>query len=208
MTNEELNQTDTEQRILKAAEAEFMQKGFDGARTTAISQRAGVTHAMLHYYFRTKKLLFERIIADKLQDVGKVILTSVISGEMPLLERVKRAVEQHFDFIVANPDLPRFIMQEIYSYPERHNLMQTQILKFAEEVLDDMQKHIDASAEAQETVWIDARTLLLDIISLNIFPFVCYPLAKQVFSATDEADFFRQRKAENVEIIMRRLKKI
>lgn len=39
---------DTESEILKAAEQEFMLKGFDGAKTTSIAHAAGVTHAMLH----------------------------------------------------------------------------------------------------------------------------------------------------------------
>lgn len=46
----------TEQAILKAAEKEFLKKGFSGSKTTEIAKAAGVTHAMLHYYFRTKKI--------------------------------------------------------------------------------------------------------------------------------------------------------
>ena len=38
-----------EQAILEAAEREFLDKGFAGARTTSIAKAAGVTHAMLHY---------------------------------------------------------------------------------------------------------------------------------------------------------------
>ncbi|MDE6695880.1 MAG: TetR/AcrR family transcriptional regulator, partial [Muribaculaceae bacterium] len=41
------SQQDTEQLILKAAEKEFLSKGFAGARTTSIAEAAGVTHAML-----------------------------------------------------------------------------------------------------------------------------------------------------------------
>ena len=41
-----------EQDILKAAEMLFAEKGFKGATTTLIAAQAGVTHAMLHYYFR------------------------------------------------------------------------------------------------------------------------------------------------------------
>lgn len=36
-------QENTEQEILRAAEQEFIEKGFSGAKTTAIAQRAGVT---------------------------------------------------------------------------------------------------------------------------------------------------------------------
>lgn len=49
---------DTEARILQAAEHEFLTKGYAGARTTSIAEAAGVTHAMFHYYFRTKDKLF------------------------------------------------------------------------------------------------------------------------------------------------------
>ena len=41
-----------EEEILKAAEAEFLEKGFAASRTVEIARRAGVTHAMLHYYFQ------------------------------------------------------------------------------------------------------------------------------------------------------------
>lgn len=59
-------QENTSQRILKAAEEEFMNKGFAGAKTVEIARRAGVTHAMLHYYFRTKEMLFDRVLDDKI----------------------------------------------------------------------------------------------------------------------------------------------
>ena len=49
-----MKKKDTESEILKAAEQEFMLKGFDGAKTTSIAHATGVTHAMLHYYFRRR----------------------------------------------------------------------------------------------------------------------------------------------------------
>lgn len=58
-------QQNKEQAILKAAEREFLTKGYAGARTTSIAEAAGVTHAMLHYYFRTKEHIFERILDEK-----------------------------------------------------------------------------------------------------------------------------------------------
>ena len=54
MDNELNYSQDTETRILQAAEKEFFEKGYIGARTTSIAEAAGVTHTMLHYYFRTK----------------------------------------------------------------------------------------------------------------------------------------------------------
>ena len=210
MVKKETVKTDTESRILQAAEEEFLLKGLEGARTTAIAERAGVTHAMLHYYFRTKNMLFERIIEEKMRNAGNIMQAVFVLGDMPLMERVKRGVEQHFDFIAANPNLPRFVIQEIYSHPERHEIMRSQVLTITKDWLCDLQRHIDESAATKATEWIDARMLLLDIGSLNLFAFIGYPFVSLMFDGlvTDKKVFFEKRKAENVELIMRRLKKM
>ena len=210
MVKKETVKTDTESRILQAAEEEFLLKGLEGARTTAIAERAGVTHAMLHYYFRTKNMLFERIIEEKMRNAGNIMQAVFVLGDMPLMERVKRGVEQQFDFIAANPNLPRFVIQEIYSHPERHEIMRSQVLTITKDWLCDLQRHIDESAATKATEWIDARMLLLDIVSLNLFAFIGYPFVSLMFDGlvTDKKVFFEKRKAENVELIMRRLKKM
>ena len=210
MVKKETVKTDTESCILQAAEEEFLLKGLEGARTTAIAERAGVTHAMLHYYFRTKNMLFERIIEEKMRNAGNIMQAVFVLGDMPLMERVKRGVEQHFDFIAANPNLPRFVIQEIYSHPERHEIMRSQVLTITKDWLCDLQRHIDESAATKATEWIDARMLLLDIVSLNLFAFIGYPFVSLMFDGlvTDKKVFFEKRKAENVELIMRRLKKM
>ncbi|MDR1582826.1 MAG: TetR/AcrR family transcriptional regulator [Prevotellaceae bacterium] len=43
--------------MLEAAEAEFFEKGYDNTKTVAIAKQAGVSHSMLHYYFRKKENL-------------------------------------------------------------------------------------------------------------------------------------------------------
>ena len=87
--------------------------------------------------------------------------------------------------------------------------MQSQISAIAGKLLQDLQRHIDKSAATQATVWIDARMLILDIVSLNLFTFISYPLVKPMLGdlTADKDSFMKKRKAENVEIIMRRLKR-
>ena len=76
--DKEFNQSqDTESRILQAAEKEFFEKGLAGARTASIAEAAGVTHAMLHYYFRTKDKLFERIVTEKMNMLEKMVLSAI-----------------------------------------------------------------------------------------------------------------------------------
>ena len=48
MDKEQDHLQDTESRILQAAENEFFEKGYAGARTASIAEAAGVTNALLH----------------------------------------------------------------------------------------------------------------------------------------------------------------
>lgn len=64
-----LDQQNTKLRILEAAEGEFSEKGFDGARVDEIARRAGVNKALLYYYFTNKKNLFEELVKMHLEDL-------------------------------------------------------------------------------------------------------------------------------------------
>ena len=68
---------------------------------------------------------------------------------------------------------------------------------------------MDGLAARGEIERVDVRHLMLDILSLNIFPFVAYPIIQPLIEdvVADRADFVAQRKRENIEIIMRRLRK-
>lgn len=200
---------DTESEILRAAEQEFMLKGFDGAKTASIARAAGVTHAMLHYYFRTKEQLFDRILTDKMSLMGRSVLTAFGNSQLPLLERLKDGILRHFDFLMENPDLPRFIVNEVFSRPERYDIMRGSISRLADSLMQSVQKELDESAARGEIVAMDVRMLMLDIICLNVFPFIAYPVIEPIFGsiAADRSQFFEMRKAENIEVIMRRIKK-
>ncbi|WP_195460287.1 TetR/AcrR family transcriptional regulator [Alistipes sp. D31t1_170403_E11] len=198
-----------EQAILEAAEREFLAKGFDGARTISIARAAGVTHAMLHYYFRTKENIFERILDEKMRLMGELVMTTFGRPGLPLLERLRDGVARHFDFIVVNPDLPRFIVNEVFARPERHEVMRQRLRKIMDDLLSGMQSQLDESAARGETEPMDARMLMLDIISLNVFIFIAYPIIEPILGdlTADRERFFELRKQENIETIMRRLKK-
>lgn len=198
-----------EQAILAAAEREFLAKGFDGARTTSIAAAAGVTHAMLHYYFRTKENLFDHVLDEKMRLLGESVLTAFGDPGLPFLERIREGMSRHFDFIAANPDLPRFIVNEVTSKPARYDMMRQKIQPIIEMLVGSVQPEMDELAERGEVERMDVRHLMLDILSLNIFPFVAYPIIRPLIEdvVADREDFIARRKRENIETIMRRLKK-
>ena len=198
----------TEQKIIEAAQEEFMLKGFAGARTTAIAEKAGVTHAMFHYYFRTKEKIFEKIISQKMGLLASLIKESIISGNLPLEEKLRHIIDCHVDFISENPELPGFLVREIFGNQERLALVRSKIESFAPILVANLQNELDRGHNEGKYRKIDARMLLIDIISLNVFAFMAAPLVNVVLSGfMDDKESFRElRKKENFDTIMRKIK--
>lgn len=204
--NQEL---DTESRILAAAEREFLQKGYAGARTTSIAEAAGVTHAMLHYYFRTKERLFQKIMNKKLDQVAGAFCLNFGDENSDLFDALAKGISDHFDFFQANPDLPRFLISDILPNEEILNQLRDKIRDMAIIVSGTLQKRIDAAAAQGICRQVDARSLTIDIISLNIFPVLAAPiLIQQNFPFFDyiKEDFLKARKQSNIDTIIRKLK--
>ncbi len=207
-TTSAMESQSTEERILEAAMHEFMQKGFAGARTTAIAEAAGVTHAMLHYYFRTKEKLFNKILESKIGALRDVMLTSLGDPATPLFDKIKSAVENHLDFIASNPDLPRFMINEVISHPERMPQVTDQLKLHTPLVVESLQRQIDEYAAKGLCRKVNAGMLMLDIVSLNIFPYTTAPIVNAMLGGIleNQEAFLVERKRENVETIMRKLR--
>ncbi len=207
MLEENIENLSCEAKILQAAEKEFVEKGYAGAKTIAIAKRAGVTHAMLHYYFRTKENLFNQVFDEKVKVMVGSIMQSFDQPGASLLDRIISGMSAHFDFLVANPDLPRFVVNELISVPERQKIIFGKIKSLVHGVLVMFQNEIDDHVKRGVFHPIKAIDLILDIASVNVSIFVTLPLIKTIAisDGSNIEDFFKSRKQENIEIIRRRL---
>lgn len=62
---------DVRERLLAAAVELFSEQGVAGTPVAGIAARAGVTSAMVHYYFKTKDQLLDAVVEEKL--IGQFI---------------------------------------------------------------------------------------------------------------------------------------
>jgi AcrR family transcriptional regulator len=204
----EIKNQNTEQILLEAAEKLFIEKGFDGAKTTEIAKLAGVNHALLHYYFRTKENLFncvfERIVT---QMIG--FFNIALEGEVPFLDKLKKAIELHFDGLATRIDLPMFILREVVQKKERRNYFLTRFFPIAKKVMAKMHGDIKKEVKKGTIRPVKAQNLLLNIAALNVFSFIG---AKILFDMKDEKmsdelkRFLDDRKQNNVNTIINSLK--
>ena len=149
------------------------------------------------------------VFDKKVRLLKESIFSLFENPDMPFFDKVRVGIETHFDFIRDNQHLPRFVINELLYKPKRLMMFEGVIKKIAANALVEISKEIDKEVKKGTIVPIDPVTLLLDIASLNIFVFAALPVVRILATGRYESEdaFFEARKKENVEIIMRRLKK-
>lgn len=92
------NPEETQRQILKAARAEFCEKGFDGARVDAIAERAGANKRLLYHYFGNKEALYCAVLEAAYREIrdGERGLSLDRSEPEEAMDRLIRFTFRHF----------------------------------------------------------------------------------------------------------------
>jgi AcrR family transcriptional regulator len=90
----------------------FATRGFDGASVRDITRDAGASLGAITYHFGSKRALYEAVLASGLTPVVDRV-EQVAHGPGTPIERLAAVVDVFFEFMGANPDLPRFLLQEV-----------------------------------------------------------------------------------------------
>lgn len=98
------------ERILAAGRAEFAQHGLSAGSVRAIGERAGVTAAMINYYFGGKRALYDAVIAEAQARLGARIAAAFAGDRAGLAPRLAGA---YFDFLSEEQELQRLLIREV-----------------------------------------------------------------------------------------------
>jgi TetR/AcrR family transcriptional regulator len=175
----------TEERILAAAKKIFIKQGMAGARMQDIADEAGINKAMLHYYFRSKEKLFGMIFAEVM---GRLIpkIIGIFNSDEPLFKKIEDFCEQYISTVIANPYIPAFIIHELNREPKK--LMESMWRKGEgrKPALEKILIQIEGEVKKGNIKPIEPFQLVLNIMSLCIFPFVGKPIIQHITGMSDE----------------------
>jgi len=194
-----------EEQILTAAKSVFQAKGMDGARMQEIADKAGINKAMLHYYYRSKQLLFEAVFKNAFSMLAPQ-LNRVLNDDSSIEDKIKNFTSNYISFIIKHPYLPNFIIQELNRNPDfilkmKDNPSFPNLEKFKLQVKYEVDNGIINP--------ISAEQLFINIMALNIFPFVAKPLI-MAFTNTDNNTYktlIEARKTEVANFIINSIKR-
>lgn len=173
----------TEERIKAAARKVFHQKGFAGTRTRDIAEEAGINHAMLNYYFRSKEKLFEMVMMETMAQFFKGVNLMLNDEKTSLDEKIDLIVSNYVDLLLKEPELPTFILNEVRPNPQAFVEQNPIKEALTHSVLTRQYAEAVARGEITEPNLMQA---ILNVIGLVIFPFIAKPILTSIVNIPEE----------------------
>ena len=173
----------TEERIKAAARKVFHQKGFAGTRTRDIAEEAGINHAMLNYYFRSKEKLFEMVMMETMAQFFKGVKLMLNDESTSLDEKIDLIVSNYVDLLLKEPELPTFILNEVRPNPQAFVEQNPIKEALTHSVLTRQYAEAVARGEITEPNLMQA---ILNVIGLVIFPFIAKPILTSIINIPEE----------------------
>jgi len=177
---------DTERNILQAASRVFIKKGMGGTRMQEIADEAKINKSLLHYYYRSKQLLFEAVFKNTMLEFIAII-SKIFNSDEELKIKIPLIVETYTDYLGKNPYIISFILRELQSEPKI-------ILKIVEMI--DIKSFKFFNQVAQEVSEkkikeIKSEHLFINILSLTIFPIIAKPLIRAALMKGDNEKYMQ-----------------
>lgn len=163
------------QKAVNTARKLFIEKGKDGVRMQEIADQAGLNKGLLHYYFKNKEALFSEIFTEEIRHLYADI-NEILKGNLSMDEKLSSIIDRYFEMLHERPNLPSFVMFEVNKNPE-----------VAKELSKEM--HLDETVELLDIMFRENKVtsnkefafqVILNIISLCVFPFMMKPLGEEI----------------------------
>jgi AcrR family transcriptional regulator len=103
----------TAQAIAAHAATLFAERGYDATPVRAIADAAGVTCPTLYYHFGNKEGLAQALLLQPLESLHHSIL-ALIAQRLDPVDRLKRVVAAHLEFIQHDPTRGRFLLAVMF----------------------------------------------------------------------------------------------
>jgi AcrR family transcriptional regulator len=175
---------DTRQKILNTAKELFIEKGFSATTMRDISSQANINKGLLHYYFQSKQTLFVNVMQMTSFELFPK-LDTVLHLNVSFEEKLELIIDLYIEFLLKNPRLPAFIINELNSNTE----LFTDVIMKAEifERILKIAKMVFEVKELKNTEFEPVH-FILNLLALMLQPFLMKPLVQKI-SGMDNEEF-------------------
>lgn len=177
---------DRRESLLDAALACFVREGIAATALRSVAREAGLTPAMLHYYFGDKPALLQAVIRER-------VLPAFESLRAPLAEHLQAAdpmpglmafVDGVGALVQAHPWLPPLWVREVLC---EGGALRELLYEVVGPQLPQLlaARFAQAQREGRLAPGIDPRLLVVSLVGLTLFPAAGAPIWRRMLGAAD-----------------------
>lgn len=170
--------------VLDAALACFVRQGIGATSLRDIAREAGVTPALLHYYFGDKPQLQAAVVEERLMPVMAMLRESLQQAGDDVAALIAGFVGGVGKMAIAHPWLPPLWVREVLC---EGGALRDVMFQRVGPVIPNMMAARFAAAQARGEIQpdLDPRLLMVSLVGLTLFPIAGAPIWRQLFEADD-----------------------
>jgi len=173
----------TEQLIKDTAKRIFLTDGKMLATTQEIADAAGVNRTLLHYYFRSRDVLFDLVFKEAVTKLRQRI-HEVLALDLPFRQKIESLVGVFYDELVELPYLETFIALQLNQDPGRFAEVFIN-LPGGKERMRKFLKEIQREMEEGNIMDMKPINFFINLFSLMAYPFVARPIYLKMFELSE-----------------------
>jgi TetR/AcrR family transcriptional regulator len=178
---EEANQRE---RLLDAAVVSFAGDGIAATSLRTIALKAGVTPALVHYYFGSKEQLVEAFIAERMTPVAASLRASLLAAGSDPRALMAAFVRGMHDVVARFPWWPALWVREVLN--EKGALRDVLLKQIAPQVAQLVASTLgEAQKRGELAPDLDPRLAVVSLMGLTMMPLAAEHIWRRVFAADD-----------------------
>ncbi len=159
--------------LIRAAANRFAAQGAEGTSLRQVAEDAGVTPAMVAYYFRDKSGLLEAVVRKGLGTLLEVIDASAATHEPGAF--LSGLVRRYLSALAADPWIPQILIREVISRESPlRDLFVEEFASHAVSVVPD--RVLEEMRQGMLRDDLDHRYFILSMLGMCLFPFIAHPV--------------------------------
>ncbi|MDR1500079.1 MAG: TetR/AcrR family transcriptional regulator [Tannerellaceae bacterium] len=196
-----------EDRIIEAAKTVFVLKGYEATSMNDIACEVGISRTAMHYYFRTKEMMFGAIFK---QLIGEILpnINLIMDEESTILDKLPAIIEEYVSALRHNLLFPLFVINEMNR--DFEHLLRvvagnpgqvSPLVRLGRQIVDEMDRGIMRRLPLADVV--------ATFVGLFVFPILVRNTLQALFMDGDPGafdDFLIRRKQITYEVMLNLLK--
>ncbi len=192
--------------ILQTAAELFGRHGRNGVSTADIAKKANVNKALIFYYFTSKENLYLEVFKHWMGRLSESMNQSFDEAEDGL-PRVEAFIRTQIDFLAGHQDMMKVLVREMLAPQDEPSPVVRHGADVFKPIRNKLLLALSTARSKKDIRDVDPVQTVVNIISMNVFFFLGFPLLNIINPSINTGEFRQGRVDSVIDMVMNGLRR-